>query len=543
MNSISSFKRLSEPAWKSMTVKHKVRDNGLAKALSECAKQAVSEEYDGVLKSLVHVTDLAAKLRKEKEIALNRDLCAYLDEIAKEVGKARTAVAAEQKDADEAEAEEAESDAEAKLTQALRVQILAGLQKAKAVECSVLVCVATPVYAVMVAQSITAKHKALLTQVTGSTKFLALCGFSWDQERSSYNCIMDKRDAALKLKLEAAFKYYTATSVKVIIVERSEYEESETPETPEAPEPPETKEYKQKAYAPAKKSAKPSAGGDANEGETAEETSEPEEAGEEPLLTGVRPFDIGGSVGQGGKNAPDDVAQVQIALNRKGAKLEIDGKIGGQTIGAIKVFQKQIGIAYPDGLVEVGKKTATALASSGAGAGYAGGGNGGSGQYGGGGTGKYAGGGTGKYSGGGTGQYGGGGAGKYSGGGAGQYGGGGTGKYSGGGTGQYGGGGTGQYGGGTGQYGGGGTGQYGGGGTGEYGGSGVPRQFETGGNAGAVRGSGSSGETITGQAGFSQPEGTFEKVENAAGQAFEKQRSKVADTLEGLKNTLGLDPE
>ena len=82
MTSISSFKHLNEPAWKAMLAKHKIRDNGLSKALSECTKQAVSEEYDGVLKSLGHVTDLAAKLRKDKEIALNRDVCAYLDLLA-----------------------------------------------------------------------------------------------------------------------------------------------------------------------------------------------------------------------------------------------------------------------------------------------------------------------------------------------------------------------------------------------------------------------------------------------------------------------------
>ena len=516
MTSISSFKHLNEPAWKAMLAKHKIRDNGLSKALSECTKQAVSEEYDGVLKSLGHVTDLAAKLRKDKEIALNRDVCAYLDLLAKDVGKARTAVAGEQKDADDSEAEEAESDAEEKLSKELRAQLLAGFQKAKAVECSALVCVATPFYGLMVAPSITSKHKALLTQLTGSTKFLALCGFIWDGETSSYSCIMDKRDAALKLKLEAAIKYYTATSVKVNIVARSEYEESETPEV---------SEYDEKPVPPSKKTAKYGAGKATEKAETADDAPESAESDEEPLLTGVRPFDIGGSVGQGGKNAPDDVAQVQIALNRKGAKLEIDGKIGGQTIGAIKVFQKQIGIAYPDGLVEVGKKTATALASSGSGANYGGGGNGGS-QYAGGGAGQYGGGGTGKYAGGSTG--------KYSGGG------------NSGGSGQYGNGGSGQYGNsGSGQYGNGGTGQYGGGESGQYGSGGGPRPFESSssGNAGSSGKSGSTGETITGQAGFAKEDGPLDRVENAASQAFEKKRAKVEDTLDSLKSTLGIDPD
>ena len=214
----------------------------------------------------------------------------------------------------------------------------------------------------------------------------------------------------------------------------------------------------------------------------------PSEPDDEPLLTGVRPFDIGGSVGQGGKNDEDDVQQVQVALNRKGAKLDVDGKIGSRTIQAIKAFQKKIGIVYPDGLVEVGKKTATALAG-GATGGYSegggekgggyGGGEKGGGGYGGGerGGGGYGGGGRGK----GGGGYGGGdkGGGGYGGGekGGGGYGGGekGGGGYGGDkkGGGGYGGGekGGGGYGGG-GKYPGGGGDKYPGGGDDKYPGGG-----------------------------------------------------------------------
>ena len=196
----------------------------------------------------------------------------------------------------------------------------------------------------------------------------------------------------------------------------------------------------------------------------------------EPLLTGVRPFDIGGSVGQGGKNAEDDVRQVQIALNRQGAKVEPDGKIGPRTIQAIKAFQKKIGIAYPDGLIEVGKRTATALA---------GGGRGGGESYAGGESGKYASGnasgGSGKYAGGSAG----GGSGKYAGGSAG----GGSGKYAGGGgSGNYAGSGGSGYGaGGAGEYGAGGYGGTAGGGGKYQGGSGDDGEY---GNSGAAGGAG-----------------------------------------------------
>ena len=216
------------------------------------------------------------------------------------------------------------------------------------------------------------------------------------------------------------------------------------------------------------KPGKTKPGYEAEPGSTDEsEPTTPSDANEEPLLTGVRPFEIGDSVGQGGKNEQEDVQQVQIALNRKGAKLDVDGKIGSGTVRAIKAYQQRIGIAYPDGLVEVGKKTATALAGSGSG--YGGGDKGGGGYGGGGkGGGAYGGGkGGGGYGGGkGGGGYGGG---KGGGGYGGDKGGGGYGGDKGGGGyggdkggGGYGGDKGGDYGGGKGGYG------KGGGGSGGY---------------------------------------------------------------------------
>jgi peptidoglycan hydrolase-like protein with peptidoglycan-binding domain len=115
---------------------------------------------------------------------------------------------------------------------------------------------------------------------------------------------------------------------------------------------------------------------------------------DQPPLTGVRPFDISDSVGQGGKNLEDDVLQVQAALNRNGAKLDVDGKIGPRTIQAIKDFQKKNGIG-PDGLVEVGKRTANALAGKGGGGPSGGGGSAAGGGKGGAAAGGGAGGGSG----------------------------------------------------------------------------------------------------------------------------------------------------
>jgi peptidoglycan hydrolase-like protein with peptidoglycan-binding domain len=76
----------------------------------------------------------------------------------------------------------------------------------------------------------------------------------------------------------------------------------------------------------------------------------------------TRPFEISGTVGRGGKNKLEDVQAVQTALNvRAKAGLTVDGKCGPKTIAAIQAFQKTIGYANPDGLVEPGKATARAL--------------------------------------------------------------------------------------------------------------------------------------------------------------------------------------
>ena len=65
-----------------------------------------------------------------------------------------------------------------------------------------------------------------------------------------------------------------------------------------------------------------------------------------------------GSVGQGGKNVKADVTKVQTLLNKKGAKLAVDGSCGPKTIAAITAYQKQaMKMAKPDGRVDVNGAT------------------------------------------------------------------------------------------------------------------------------------------------------------------------------------------
>jgi hypothetical protein len=77
---------------------------------------------------------------------------------------------------------------------------------------------------------------------------------------------------------------------------------------------------------------------------------------------------ISASVGSGGRNVPSDVSIVQTLLNRHITKLgvgalKVTGTADPETIAAIASFQKHVlGHAQPDGRVDAGGRTFTALA-------------------------------------------------------------------------------------------------------------------------------------------------------------------------------------
>lgn len=72
---------------------------------------------------------------------------------------------------------------------------------------------------------------------------------------------------------------------------------------------------------------------------------------------------ITASVGRQGANRSADVRLVQTLLNKNTTPaIPVDGLIGVKTIIAIEAYQRKLGMSKPDGLVEPGGKTITALA-------------------------------------------------------------------------------------------------------------------------------------------------------------------------------------
>lgn len=69
---------------------------------------------------------------------------------------------------------------------------------------------------------------------------------------------------------------------------------------------------------------------------------------------------LSGSVGNGGKNNPDDLKAVQSRLQSLGYRITVDGKVGNQTIQQIRLFQSIINgqtVVSGDGRIDVNGKT------------------------------------------------------------------------------------------------------------------------------------------------------------------------------------------
>lgn len=92
-------------------------------------------------------------------------------------------------------------------------------------------------------------------------------------------------------------------------------------------------------------------------------TTTPTDSGSETPTNNTPTDGISASVGRGGTNNEADVTHIQELLNKVGAQVTVDGKIGNNTITAIENVQLRLGMNTPDGLIEPGKNTYKALAA------------------------------------------------------------------------------------------------------------------------------------------------------------------------------------
>lgn len=347
-------KLLTESGWKAVAAKFKIKDNGLQRALATYEKLD-DQAHDECLKTIATVSQLANALKKAKEVAAAAPAAKYLDDLARaaeseknEVTKAKAA-ALKQASADKAAAaakqrEQAAAEDEDEEQGDYKTKLLNAFAKVKSAKDQVyqfVICDTKPHCGLMIAKRISPQHKEELTRVTGGGKKFLKPG-TVEFADGHFVFAMDQPVPGLARKLQDSIKNFTGKRLPITLGAESVDEQEQPPATPAAAPKP--------AAAPAPPGApRPSPAAGATSSAPASASG----------------FAISASVGQGGKNRPTDVEAVQKALNAKAkAGLVVDGKCSAQTIAAIRAFQQTLGKFTPDGLIEVGRGTARALAGN-----------------------------------------------------------------------------------------------------------------------------------------------------------------------------------
>jgi uncharacterized protein YukE len=382
-------KLLTESGLKAVLSKNKIKDNGLQKALSAYEKLD-DDAHDECLDQLAQIGKLATALKKVKEVAANKDVAGYLEDLLdakdsdeKDVSKdkanaaktdAANKKAQKQKDDDKEDDEDDEEDDEDDDEQQGEYgdQLLTAFRKLKTLNGSPLsfvFCDARPFPAIMVAKRIGSKHRKQLTEVTGgSKKFLHVGECHFEDGKYIFNT--DQKVPGLARRLQLSVKNYTGKKFKFAHggetagdeegdVDGAEPQADESSDA-NAASTPQDQASPQGDASPASSgtgpAAKPQDSGAPGQVPQGKE-------GQDDLENTKGPFSIGGAVGRGGKNKPEDVQAVQAALNKQArAGLKVDGNCDQKTIAAIMAFQKTFGQGNPDGVVSPGRGTARALA-------------------------------------------------------------------------------------------------------------------------------------------------------------------------------------
>jgi hypothetical protein len=220
-------KLLTESGLKAVLSKNKIKDNGLQKALAAYEKLG-DDEYDDRLQQLAQVSKLATTLKKDKEVAANKQVVRYLEDLLaaadseekkldKEKAAAKKTAAAKKEKEDKKKEDDDEDDKEEQEGE-YGDQLLTAFRKVKSMNgspMSFIFCEARPLPAIMLARRISSKHRKQLTEITGgSKKFLHLgtCHY----EDGKYVFTTDQKVAGLVRRLQMSVKNYTGKKFKFL---------------------------------------------------------------------------------------------------------------------------------------------------------------------------------------------------------------------------------------------------------------------------------------------------------------------------------------
>src|SRR5438270_367041 len=107
-------KLLTANAWKATALKFKIKDNGLQKALTEY-EGIDDDDHDDLLEGIAAVGQLAAALKKVKDVSANPTVAKYLADLLSATESKKRDIAKDKATADKAQAAtQKKADAEAK---------------------------------------------------------------------------------------------------------------------------------------------------------------------------------------------------------------------------------------------------------------------------------------------------------------------------------------------------------------------------------------------------------------------------------------------
>ena len=259
-------KILTEGGLKALLSKHKLKDNGLQKALASYDKLD-DDAHDDCLETIAQIGKLAATLKKVKDIAANKAVADYLDDLLdaadkeeKDVAKAKAECkktdAADQKkkekedkEKDKDEDEDEEEDDE-ELEGEYGDRLLTAFKKLKTMNGETMkfvVCDARPLCGLAIGKRVGTKQKAELTKLVGSKRFLkpALCFWDGDQ----YVFEPEQMVPGLARKLVKSVKNFTGKKFRIVVGDESAGGDDDEDETEGNEEESEEKRPKHKPQA------------------------------------------------------------------------------------------------------------------------------------------------------------------------------------------------------------------------------------------------------------------------------------------------------
>jgi hypothetical protein len=364
---MSNSKFLSDMGWKDIATKNNVKDNGLLKKLAEL-KRVDDDKHDEALGLLDKAVELAIQLKKDKKLPPAAGK--YLDDLTQAAESAKRDVSKAKAEADkaakakaiadkkaQAEAEKGTGDhdeEEAEASELLTTKLKPLLrQVAKGERMHALLAKSGKQVMVLLSRKPIppARRKMLSDELGGgSAKYYpGHCVL----EAGALTFVLHAEVAGMSKLIKAALLAQTGLRLNKIKCRGEDGDDDDSDE----------------GGADEGGAGEDSAGDDVAtrpQGAESEGEGQPVADGAEPPTGMARPFELGATVGQGGKNLEDDVKVVQAALNRRsGAGLTVDGRCGRDTVEAIIAFQRALGQSRPDGLVEPRRGTARALAAAG----------------------------------------------------------------------------------------------------------------------------------------------------------------------------------